>query len=305
MVQYRPMALRFRDPQTRGSLYYQPNSRPLIGVGGNIVDIGFGFVVKIPIIFARDLDIYGETDFFDLQLNFYRNKFALDFHYQNYQGLYLANTRRLPEVIFSEKPKRPGLSLEGASLNGVYVFNSDRFSYPAIFNNSERQLKSAGSFLAQVSLKHLALISDSLIIPEAYQSHFSSSSRHLEQGKFNGIAVMPGYSYTFVAKEFYLNLTYVIGPDLQYREIRITNNMNRFWKLESKSNLRVGLGYDNDRFFAGIIYINRWNNYGTGDLDFMHNNGFIRFSVGGRLQETRWMEKVRDHRLYQSVMNLF
>lgn len=300
------MVLRFQDPETKGSLIYQPNSRPLIGVGGNIVDIGFGFVLKLPIIFGRDIDIYGDTDFFDFQFNFYRNKFSMDFHYQNYQGLYLANTRNLPDVVFSENPKNPGLSLEGASLNGVYIFNSEKFSYPAIFNNTERQLKSAGSFLMLASLKHLSLVNDSLIIPKAYETHFSpSSSGQLEQAKFTGLSFMPAYSYTLTVKNFYLNLTYAIGPDLQYREIRTAETSRDFWALERKSNLRAGLGYDNDRFFAGIIYNSRQNRYGTGNLGFTHNTGFIRLSVGGRLQETRWMEKVRKNPLYQRVMSLF
>ena len=148
----------------------------------------------------------------------------------------------------------------------------------------------------------------SSLFPSEYQEEFNAPDR-LNKGKLTGVAIMPGYTYTFVLGDFYLNIGLAVGPDLQYKEYHTgessQNDFEYEWKVEPKVNVRGGLGYDNGDFFTGIYAHNRQNRYSFGDLGFVYDPSSVRLSVGHRFQETRWMQAFWDWKVYQWVRNIF
>ena len=79
--------------------------------------------------------------------NFYGNRFCADALYEDNRSLDGTLRRQgewtpLPEGVISHK---------SISVNGYYVFNWERFSYPAAFTQSFIQKKSAGSLLGAVT----------------------------------------------------------------------------------------------------------------------------------------------------------
>ena len=301
--QFRPMAIRIRDEESRKSLMYRPNSRPSVGVGGQILDIGFSFIFRIPESIWQDPKIYGDTRFHDFQFNFFQPAFAIDFQYQFYEGFYVS-TVDLPNFNYNEYLQKPDLQIEGYGLNGVYIFNEDRFSYAAAFNNASKQLHSVGSFILVSSIKHTRLRTNGTLVPEKLQNNYNSLPG-FRRGEFTGFAIMPGYAQTFVVKDFYLNIGFAAGPDLQYKDYTTAEATKYDWTVEGKIDYRAGLGYDNGKFFTGLIYVGRRNLYSIEDTDIVYDSGFVRLSVGHRFQETSWMQDVRNWKLYKKVMNPF
>ena len=302
-IQYRPTALVVKDEDTRTRLRYSPNTTPSIGLGLNIIDLGLAFAVKLPSSFALNKAEYGGSRFHNMQLTYYRSRFAVDFHYFFNEGFYLNGTKNLPEIPLSKPLLRPNLALEGANLIGIYIFQPEQFSYRSYFNQANKQVKSGGSFIAMTSLDYFSLNSDSVLVPIAYSENFVSSGR-LEKGNFTSLALMPGYSHTFVMGNFYLNFSFALGPDFQYKRYRMEDQKKDHFKLEGKFNLRGGFGYDNDKLFISLLYLNRGNNYSAGGLNLTHNSDLIRFTVGHRFPETKWMKGIRESNLYQSIRDL-
>lgn len=118
-------------------LSFQPNNPLAIGVGFSLKNFFFGLNYAYGFDFMRDKE-YGKTKAFDFQFHNYGRQYAIDLFIQKYKGFYSDEEELL---LF------PDLSITQYGLYGQYVFNHKKFSYKAAFDQSEVQLKSAGSWL--------------------------------------------------------------------------------------------------------------------------------------------------------------
>ena len=84
---------------------------------------------------------------YELNLNYYSSRISLDFSYQRSESL--AGDVYRDDML---TPLESGdLSLKVVNLAGYYTFSHRRFSFPAAFNQSYIQRRSAGSWLAGIS----------------------------------------------------------------------------------------------------------------------------------------------------------
>lgn len=300
LLRSRPTRLQLAGADNR--LEFRPNSRPQIGIGGSIVNVGFAFYLRVPESIGRELSIFGETDYTDLQFNYYRSHFAFNFHYLKYSGFYVNNAADFDTPPFVPLyPLGKDVSMEGASLIGTYLLNTDRISFRAPYNNADRQLISAGSFLAMAELSHYVLGSDSLVLPQSFIPFFDGSN--LQGGSFSSFSLMPGYTGTLVANEFYLNITLAAGPDFQYNLYNTIDESGKNWFVAGKVNGQAALGFDNDKLFGSLVFTVSRRRMGADQLVIGNDTGKIVLSVGHRFQETKWMNRIRTSRLYEKVMN--
>lgn len=89
----------------------------------------------------------GRSKDYELNVNLYNNRYGFDVVYQDSKTL-AGNVTVNGVVHHLEKGQ---VDMEILSVNGHYVFNGSRFSYPAAFTQSYVQKKSAGSWLAGFS----------------------------------------------------------------------------------------------------------------------------------------------------------
>lgn len=116
---------------------YSPNNPLLAGVG---------FSVKNTVISVRfsqgvanlNGSEYGKTRITDFQVHNYGRKFITDIFIQNYRGFYNEGP---PITLY------PDLRVRQIGIEGSYLFNGQRFSAKAAFEQSERQLQSAASWV--------------------------------------------------------------------------------------------------------------------------------------------------------------
>lgn len=242
-----------RDPIAN----YTPNNRGFIGFGAFIFDLGIEVAFKYPKAFEKNREIYGTTDFIDIQSHIFGKKINFDLAYQHYESFYLSNVNEF-EHYFSEENKIPirgDLKATNAILNVIYLFNSDKFSFRSAFNQTEKQLKNAGSFLLLSSFNYFRLNGDS-VVHYSNNLNGSGSGTSLVDGKFYTLSVLPGYGYNVVWKNFLFNITASAGAGIQHQFYFLENDSHlHAWKLEPKINLRSALTYDNNRFFGGFNYI--------------------------------------------------
>ncbi len=157
-------------------------------------------------------------------------------------------------------------------LNAYYAFNARRFSYPAAFQQSYIQLRSAGSWLLNASV---------------YGSRISTVDNpavnsHLDQLQ---IAVGGGYGYNWVPASHWL--LHVSGaPTLalySYGRLEIDNEQDRL-KMHFPEFIISGKGavtYRSGKWFAGANMIFNFSVNGEGHpLQVMNTRWFARSYIG-------------------------
>ncbi|MDQ3534108.1 MAG: DUF4421 domain-containing protein [Bacteroidota bacterium] len=234
---------------------YSPNNRGFIGFGAFIFDLGIEVAFKYPKAFEKDKEVYGSTDFIDIQSHIYGKTVNFDLTYQKYEGFYLSNVNDFEHFASDEikVPVRGDLKATNAIINILYLFNSDKFSFRSAYNQTEKQLKNAGSFLVINSFNYFRLQGDSVILYSQTIDPFSNGTSLLD-GKFYTFSILPGYAYNLPWKNFLLNFTLSAGAGIQHQVYVLEDREDNSWQIEPKINFRSALTYDNNKFFGGINY---------------------------------------------------
>ena len=130
---------------------YVPNVPPYFGLGAHWNGIGGSFSYGLG--FANPHKKEERSKYLDLQLHYYGDRIVFDFFGQRYKGFSI----RKDDV--SHFYSDVGVMKWGGFLQ--YNINYKRFSYPAAFSQSKRQLQSAGTLLVSLAFYYARVYADS------------------------------------------------------------------------------------------------------------------------------------------------
>lgn len=153
-------------------------SRVNVGAGLSLSYRGISISGNLPIhrLSGRNLDV-----------NVYGERFGFDVFLRQLDTWNVRDEATRKRIVKNNDAK-----LKCASLNSYYIFNSDRFSYAAAFNQSRVQRRSAGSWLASVSFYNGSLDAGADSI---WQSDYATRIRNL---KMMHLSFGAGYAHNFV-----------------------------------------------------------------------------------------------------------
>ncbi len=247
---------------------YEPNSPLTLGVGATYkwatINAVYGFKFLNP-----NSDERGETEYFDLQMHLLGRISNIDINIQLYEGFH---TDDLPDI--AEYVIRPDLKMSVVGMKYEFMPNWRRFSMRSAINQSERQLKSAGTPLLGFGLEYIKNNGDSAI---PLKLHHDSSTYFSELHTWEfGPAL--GYAYTLVfARNFFLtgsgafqlgfNTSKLKGPE---------NSVSRF-SLRPDWQYRLATGYVGDIWGASFLWQGQIVNAGFEDFNYQFDSG--RFSL--------------------------
>ncbi len=278
----RSLGLTFKRNSSAASkrIEYAPNQTLSIGIGASFGKLGLELGFKLPAS-DRQLKKYGRTRSLDLRLNSYGDKFGVDGYLQSYRGFYVRRgyERRTPDE--SVRPQFPQLRAFHLGGNFYYVFNYRRFSYRAVFTQTERQLRSAGSWLAMGSVSYLALRNQRSLIPEAVEGQFGAGT-DLRRARLYSLAVMPGYGYTFIYDKIYLSGTAFAGLGVQQRWYILDDKIDSSPGVIRRVNFRLATGYFGDAWYGGINFIFDYYAFRIQNLNIAANTSSLKLFVGYR-----------------------
>lgn len=236
-------------------LRYLPNSPFNVGVGFNYKMIGINLGFNLPII--NDTKIYGKTNFLDLQSHIYGRKLIVDFYLQRYKGFYLPNSQLLQNNNDNLIYLRPDLMILNSGVECQYLFNWRKFTFRGAFLQNEVQQKSAGSPIVGIYVGNISVQGDSALVPTniKYLDFFNRFSFY--HSNIRSATLSFGYGYTVVFPHHFFITAAASGG------LGINNTLLRSSSLGSISNfgsnvsgtMRIGLGYNARRYFAGIHYV--------------------------------------------------
>lgn len=260
---------------------YAPNDRGYIGIGTYIFDVGLELAFKVPLAFGRSKSRYGDTDFIDFQGSLYGKKWSADATFQKYDGFYVSNAADIYPDFDVEKnyPQRADLSVMNISLNGIHIFNHEKFSFRSGFIQADKQIKSAGSPIMILSATRYSVNADSLLMP------FSESNKNFKDGRFVSLSLMAGYAYDFVLNNFFVKLNANGGAGVQHQKFEMGSGGKQQWDLAPKLNFRAALGYDNERFFAGASFMMQKTSIDFEGIRINNTTGNYKIFVGYRFEK--------------------
>lgn len=216
---------------------YMPNNPVGIGLGVAVNNTVLSFSYSYGFDFMRDRK-FGKTKALDFQFHHYGRKFVFDLFVQRYRGFYLEDDKNNFLGLF------PDLRIRNYGVFGQYVFNNRKFSYRAAFDQNEKQLKSAGSFLLGGGVHTTKIYSDT--------TRFFNDKNVLRNFQFG---VSGGYAYIWAIN----NKWFVSGSTT----VGINFGAETFGKI-GKQRLevyptvfpRVAFGYNQETWSLGFSYVN-------------------------------------------------
>lgn len=282
VIKQRSTSIEVKQITTGKTLTFKPNNAYGAGLGLYLFEIGAEITFSVPVKQDKN-EIYGKSDAMDIQLNMLGRNWGADVFYSNYNGFYVSDPDK-PVPANTPYPQRPDVSTRNYGLNGIYVFNKNKFSLRSAYNFAERQKKSAGSFLLAGSITSYHLKSDSALYGKNYEPIFGQDADVTDVRSFT-VAIAPGYTYTVVWKNFFMNAAVSIGP--AYRDVDYVVNGAKYTSSDVNSfvDFRLGLGYNGTRFFSGLNFVSQSRDVKFQQAQLNFTSGTVRLLVGYRFRE--------------------
>lgn len=266
-----------------------PNSKNSLRLEANYRFLSLGFAISPAFLPGNgDEDLKGKTQSFNLGTTMVLSNFILGAEFHNVQGHYLRNTSDFinwqegdPYIQF------PNHRMRGIDFLFAYTLNQN-FSYRSIYTQTERQLKSAGSFLPLFEFDYYSF-------GDIQKPVNSQTSQNFE------FILCPGYAYNYVlGKHFYASLSAHLGG--AYLHNRILSRLTDGDQLSRQNNwawawrASASIGYNGPIWYAGI-------RYDGADLYYRQEGSRVRneeyrldysFFLGYRFSAPEWIKKPMD-----------
>lgn len=232
----------------------------------------------------------------EIDLSIYSSRIGVD--------LYLRDTgtdfkiRNLGDFFTTDDPcpadlsdSFDGLRIRTRGFNVYYIFNHHRFSYPAAFSQSTVQRRSCGSFKLGFSFTHHNVKLDAAAFAPRLAERMSETM-FFNTVKYNDYEINFGYAYNWVFSHNWL-LCLSASPGLGYnvtyynkeRPEGLTSVPHSF--LDFRRNrvnidgiLRVGLVYNDTKYFGGLSFIWRMFNFRNDYVSLNNSFGSVNVYIG-------------------------
>ena len=240
------------------------NSKTKLNAGINYRWLAFNLTFR-PKFFNENVDneIKGETKSFGIGFSSNFNHIIQKVNYSRIKGYYLDNTNQFDPSWKNGDAyiQFPGLVFRSLSGQTAYKFNNN-FSFNAINSQTEKQLKSAGTFLPSLSYQHYTIKDPT---PLTGQNN-SQKSKTLE------VIFSPGYYYTFVTTSN-LYASAGINPGIGFSRTKLLtqepsgNSRTKYHGTVYQLQTTFTFGYDSRRFFTGIQIMTGAHSYSQSDAN--------------------------------------
>lgn len=270
-----------------------PNTPTNLRFKFNYRFISFGFQIAPNFLPGNgDEDIKGTTKSFEFGTELIFKHWFTNISYSKVKGYYLKNSDDFITLTEGDAYiKFPDLQYKGVSISAGYLHNS-KFSFRSLTSQTERQLKSAGSFIPVFNFRY-------------YNIDDKSSGATTQKSDNIEMNIGPGYSYTFVAKEK-VYLSFGLLASLGYLNTNLTTRQPNGNINSTQDNFifrwggKTGIGYNGSKFYTGLyakVSGSQYNQENTTAVNF-NTKIFYHLFLGIRLEAPdnlkRLMNKIEN-----------
>lgn len=269
--------------------------------------ISFSFGIKTYPSTEADIKKKGKTKYTSYNLSLGAYRFRFESSYRSYHGFYDYKTPAYDTLFDSTGVyyQNPSMDVRSMRVKTLFIFNKRKFSYNSAYYNTQRQLKSRGSWLLVSNLYDYRFKADTSLVPPASQ-FFYEKYGDLNYFRVQGISFGPGYSYNIVLfKTLYFNATLTSGFDFQHRTYGTFsgNYSDKFWKVGAAGDARFALGLNGKRMFSSITFRMDYNSYLSQGLRIEPRFKSVDVNFGYRFpfKERNWVKKMKSNKWYQML----
>ena len=241
----------------------------------------------------------GQTQSSTIRLGYTGRKIRLSSYYSNSKGYYLKNIEDyLPDWDHDkiDYPRFDDLKNKTIVLSLYYTFLHKTYSNMAAMWQLDRQIKSSGSPV-------IGLLTLWEGISATSPFHFSDTLNlvddflNIKKIDYKRIGLLAGYMHTIsIMKHFYIHAALTQGLFYSYGTIDNFNNIKTNKNALGLSiYYRLSLGYNGDRFYAGILYLkDSFVSDITESTILVSSYDYLRLLAGYRfpIKKRKWMKKI-------------
>lgn len=272
------------------------------GFGIDWDKISFAYGVKLPST-ESDVARKGRSKTRNYALSLNAKKWRLEGSYRDYSGFFDNQTPNFDTSFADTTPyyQDPDLRTREFRLKGIYFRNKKkRFSYAAAYSNTQRQLKSAGSFIWEGNIYRETVSSSRSIIDPLINDTIYGQYNDINKLKIFGITMGPGFSYNLVIlKRLFVNATLAYGFGLQIRHTYALDGNPDIVDAKfnwNTSDGRFSVGYNGKNFFIYGFGTGDWTIYQISKIHFQKKLGYAGIKLGYRF-------KFKDNKVTTFIKN--
>lgn len=191
-----------------------------------------------------------------------------------------------------------GMSTYTMSINAYYVFNHHHFSYPAAYNQSTVQKRSAGSGILGFRYDHQRLNFDHTQLPSTLIDQLCDELQ-FSHISYRNYSICGGYAYNWVFARnwlFAVSLTPAIGiKKMSGEKLSGAEIANHFKNFNVDFVARAGLVWNTQKYFAGISLVSHLYDYRRDQLSIANSVNYLNTYVGFYFGDKKKI-KARRHR---------
>lgn len=207
----------------------------------------------------------------DIQFSLYTSQLGLDLYYRK-----TGNNFRIRSASGFDMPRYvkkgcmvpfDGLRSDVRGFNVYYIFNHHKFSYPAIYSQSTRQLKSAGSVMAGLSYSRQKFSFDYSRLPSAMLDVLFDAMK-VGRVRYYDYNISVGYGYNWALKHNWA-VNASLLPAVGYKKSKVYAGQKEFsghtskWVDDINFDLvtRFGVVWNNDKTYFGVNFVSHTYDY--------------------------------------------
>ena len=223
----------------------------------------------------------------EMVFNLYSAKFGVDLYYRKTGSNFRITTCK----NFDNAEKYIGTNFNGFNskikgLNAYYIFNSEKYSYPAAYSQSTNQKKSCGSLMAGFAFSQHDITFDQSKLPQEIKDQIRPSL-NFNKLAYTDFNLSLGYGYNWVfAKNCLLNVSLL--PAIGYKKARINgtpttpNSDWTQWVKDINFDLitRAGITWNNSKYYVGATLILHTYDYRKDNFSMTNSFGSLKIYAG-------------------------
>lgn len=266
---------RFSSVDSEQSITLSPGSSHKIGlyIGWRWIFLGYSFEVSEnkPL---SDLNFSFYTSALGIDL-FYRKR-SEGYHIRMLDGFYANGSNELKTYNHNFN----GLTVTQNGANLYYIFNNDKFSYPAAYSQSTNQRISAGSFILGLSYNEQSFSFDHTRFDAPIRDQLDEELK-FKDVKYKDFSINFGYSYNWVfAKDFVANIS--LTPAIGYKNtsLKLHNSKEFLSSINFDLITRAAIVYNNSKYYAGASLVSHSYSYTRNSLSILNGFGVVNVYFG-------------------------
>lgn len=223
----------------------------------------------------------------EMVFNLYSAKFGVDLYYRKTGSNFRITTCK----NFDNAEKYIGTNFNGFNskikgLNAYYIFNSEKYSYPAAYSQSTNQKKSCGSLMAGFAFSQHDITFDQSKLPQEIKDQIRPSL-NFNKLAYTDFNLSLGYGYNWVfAKNCLLNISLL--PAIGYKKARINDTLTTpnsdwtQWVKDINFDLitRAGITWNNSKYYVGATLILHTYDYRKDNFSMTNSFGSLKIYAG-------------------------